>query len=200
MQRAAIGIRMHSGWGVLIAVSESRAIVDRRRIEVIADDLHARHRGNQPYHRAAELGGAAAEQFIAEYTAASDLVAHKILSRTVAELNARGYEVAAGGLLLASGRKLPPLLQILASHPLIHTAEGELFRQIIRRACESLRIPVFPLVERELDNYAGNILGESFGSVRGELAKAGKSLGAPWTADHKAAALAAVLALASLSS
>ena len=195
MKPAAIGLRMHSGWGVLVAASESMEIIERRRIDLIGTDVYAQHRGNQPYHRAAEIGGQKAEKYIAEFTAACDDAAHGVIGQAIADLKLREYKVIAAGLILASGRKLPPLPQILASHPMIHTAEGELFRQIVRRACESLELPVLGLPERELEVFAKKRLGASCEKVLREIATAGKMLGAPWTADHKAAALAAVLAL-----
>jgi len=80
---------------------------------------------------------------LAEYTAESERLAREAISSTLAGLKSRGYEIIAVALLFSAGRKLPPLPQILASHPLIHAAEGELFCQTIRRSCESLAIPVF---------------------------------------------------------
>ena len=47
--------------------------------------------------------------------------------------------IAAFGVL-ASGRTLPALEQILASHPMVHTAEGEFFRKAIREACREIGI------------------------------------------------------------
>src|SRR5947208_2598466 len=50
MKRAAIGIRAHSGWGALVAISGSPGslrIIDRRRV-IVADDAIAGSK--QPYH------------------------------------------------------------------------------------------------------------------------------------------------------
>jgi len=46
----------------------------------------------------------------------------------VADLRGKGYRPVGSALLLASGRPLPKLETILASHALIHTADGEHFR------------------------------------------------------------------------
>src|SRR6266481_1560837 len=118
MKRAALGIRMHSGWGVLVAVSEAIEIVDRRRIVVTNDDGP---RGNQPFHHAEELGLQRAEAFLAQYRAESEHLAREAIEAATKQMTARGYKVTAAALLLASGRSLPALPQILASHPLIHT-------------------------------------------------------------------------------
>jgi len=65
-------------------------------------------------------------------------------------------------MLLASGRALPSLQKILASHALIHTAEGEFFRKIVSESCESCHIPVMGIRERELDKQADATKGCAF--------------------------------------
>jgi hypothetical protein len=192
MKRAAFGIRMHSGWGVMVAVSEATEVIDRRRIAVIADDGP---RGNQPFHYASEIGLLEAEKYLSDYRAESEHLAREEIGTAVKEVNALGYSVAVAAVLQASGRPLPALPQILASHPLIHTAEGELFREIVSSACKSLKIPVVPYRERSLEEIARAALVGSAQSVTQSLVSAGKTLGPPWTADHKAAALAAYVAL-----
>jgi len=192
MKRAALGIRMHSGWGVLVAVSESMDVIDRRRI-VVTDDEGPR--GNQPFHHAEALGLPRAEPFLAKYRSESERFARAAIEAATKELAAKGYSIAAVALLLASGRPLPALAQILASHPLIHTAEGELFREVVSSACQALRIPVARYRERALEDIAKAALASSTANTKQRLADVGKTLGPPWTADHKAAALAAYIAL-----
>jgi hypothetical protein len=56
MKRAALGVRMHSGWGVLVAVcgdAHSLEVIERRRI---ATTDQAMPGAKQPYHYAASLG------------------------------------------------------------------------------------------------------------------------------------------------
>ena len=192
MKRAAFGIRMHSGWGVLVAVSDEIEIIDRRRIAV-TDDKGPR--GNQPFHYARELGLAEAEKYLLQYRAESERMARETIAVAAKELKACGYDVAVIALLLASGRPLPELPQILASHPLIHTAEGELFREVVVQASESLRIPVRRYRERAIEQIAESVLIASTQIALQKLAVAGKKLGPPWTSDHKAAVLAGYVAL-----
>lgn len=180
---------MHSGWGILVAVTGDTAaieILDRRRVVVMDSGLPG---AKQPYHFAAELPPAEAGEFIATSAAASGRLALAALRDIVDELCQRDYQVAGCGLILASGRALPPLAQILASHPLIHTAEGEFFRDAIRQACGRLDIPVAAIREKDLPERAGV-------QKQDTVYRLGKSLGPPWTTDHKAAALAAWMLLA----
>jgi hypothetical protein len=98
-------------------------------------------------------------------------------------------------ILLAAGSNLPALPKILAAHPLIHTAEGEFFRQSFRRAGELLGMEVTGIRERDLDQRARAAFGTKIDSVKREIAGLGSSLGPPWTSDQKNACLAALLVL-----
>ena len=87
------------------------------------------------------------------------------------------------------------LEEILQSHTLVHAAEGTLFRAVIRGASEDLGLDVLQVPGPELVRRAARALGLSKDEVPGFLTQLGRPLGPPWTADHKAATLAAVLAL-----
>jgi hypothetical protein len=195
MKRAALGFRMHSGWGVLVAVSgdaSSVEVVDRRRIVITDATIPG---ATQPYHHAASMGLQESESHIANCAALSKRLALAAIEQVVRELDGRQYRVVGSAVLLASGRALPSLAKILAAHPLIHTAEGEFFRNSIRNACERLKISVEAIRERELEERMKAAFGNSASQMQREIATAGSSIGPPWTKDHKAAALAALLVL-----
>src|SRR5271168_2219476 len=128
MMPAAIGVRMHSGWGALVAVSNSAGgleIVERRRIAVTEPEARG---AIQPYHFAKNLELGEAERFIEECFAASKRLAMEAVREVAEELRGRKYRVVGCAVLLASGRPLPALEKIRGAHPLIHTAEGVFFR------------------------------------------------------------------------
>jgi hypothetical protein len=196
MKRAALGFRMHSGWGVLVAVSgdaNSVELVDRKRIVTMDPGMPG---AKQPYHHAANLSLPEAEKHLANCAAASERLSLTAIGEVVRELNERHYRIAGSVVLLSSGRPLPPLSKILASHPLLHTAEGEFFRNAVRKACEDLKISVTTFSERELDDRAKRAFGNAASRVQHRIASLGTSIGPPWTKDHKAAALAASMILA----
>jgi hypothetical protein len=196
MKRAAIGFRMHSGWGALVAVSHSAEkveIVDRRRILLIEPKIPGT---KQPYHFSENLELPEAEKFLANCFSASQEFALAAIRESVESLRVRQYSVAGAAIILASGRTLPPLPKILASHALIHTAEGEFFREVVWRACQALDIPVKGFRERDLDGCAAVAFGEAAAKTLQQIANGGRSLGPPWTTDQKTAALAALLMLA----
>src|SRR5437588_8692270 len=174
MKRATLGIRMHSGWGILVAVTDGAEVIDRRHITVIGDGMPG---GKQPYHHAEELGLAEAEKYLAAYISECNCLAREEMKAVISAFKTRGYRIATAALVLAAGRTLPALPQILAAHPLIHTAEGELFRQTVRQGCESLSIPVMGYRERDLEGHAKKSLANSASKVLRQLAAAGKTMG-----------------------
>lgn len=195
MTHAALGVRMHSGWGVLVAVSgdpTSMEVADRRRIVVTDPSAPG---AKQPYHHAVELPLRDADRYLAACAASSARLALAELSAAVRELESRRYRIVGATILLASGRPLPPLPDILASHPLLHTAEGEFFRRAVVTACEQSRIAVTGIRGRDLEERASAAFGRTLTRVRRHIATMGRTMGPPWTADHKSAALAASLLL-----
>jgi hypothetical protein len=196
MKQAALGFHMHSGWGVLVAVSRdvnSVELLDRRRIVVADPEVRG---AIQPYHFAVQLEPPEQVEHLAYCATSSARLAATAIAEVVKELDGRHYGVVGASILLASGRALPPLAKILAAHPLIHTAEGEFFRHAAQSACEDLQIPVTTIRVRELDARAKAAFANRAGRVQSSIASLGRSVGPPWTADHKTAALAAALILA----
>jgi hypothetical protein len=190
LQGVTLGLRAHSGWAVLVALggrSVEPVVVERRRLR-LCDDSFPR----QPYHAAEELPAARAEALVARSLATANRLAQEALASAVKDLRAAGREVARAGLLLSSGRPLPAELQaILAAHPLIHTAEGEMYREALRAGCERASIPVLGFRERDILATASTRLALAPETLRARVAALGKPLGPPWRQDEKLAALAA---------
>jgi hypothetical protein len=191
MLRVALGFRMHSGWGVAVALDEQCVAKERWRISLVSDNVPG---GRQPYHYARELGIEKAERFLGEYIALCETAAPAELARIISALGCN-YELAGAGLVLASDRPLPSLPQILSAHPLIHTAEGHLFREVIRRSCGGAGIPVTGIAEKQLGSVLEECFGTNAGKMKQSIERSGRSLGSPWNSDHKQAAIAAAIAL-----
>src|SRR5437588_5517839 len=138
-----------------------------------------------------QLGLSDSESYLANCAAISERMASAAVAEVVRELEGRHYRIVGSAVLLAAGRPLPSLVKILASHPLIHTAEGEFFCNAVRKACEILKIAVTTIRERELDAQAKTTFGKAASQVQHRISTLGISIGPPWTKDHKTAALAA---------
>lgn len=192
----AIGLRVHSGWGALVATSGTPGavqILDRRRIEIANPRIVG---ATQPYHFAARLDLRAAEAHIEKCTAMANRLALDGMDEAVKHLRDLGCHVTGAVILLSAARPVPPLMKILASHAMIHTAEGEFFRDAFRNACEALAIPVTGIRERDLEERAHAAFGKAASHQKKNIADQGRTLGPPWTQDQKAAALAATILLA----
>jgi len=193
MKRAALGVQMHSGWGVLVAVSETPVeILDRRRMVAADPKIPG---AIQPYHFAAQLERSQRQQNLEHCASSSSSLAKIAIAELVGELVARKYRIVGAAVLLASGRTLPALEKILAAHPLIHTAEGEFFRHAVIRACEELHIPVTAIRIRDLDEQLKLSFEKAAIQLQSNIASMGSRIGPPWTKDHKSSALAAALVL-----
>jgi hypothetical protein len=199
MTHAALGLRAHSGWAALVVVAgapRSPAVIDRRRME-IADPQTPE--AKQPYHAAAELELKEADKLIKRCTDGARRLAQRALCAVLEDLRDAGHQVVGCGLLLGSGRPPTPLEATLASHALIHTAEGELFRQVLTHACEQCALRVTGVRERELFARGAAELSVPPDALRRRVTELGRSVGPPWRQDEKYAALVAWLALAAAS-
>ena len=197
MGKAALGLRAHSGWAALVAVVGTRSsieVVDRRRIELSASKAPG---PRQPYHEAEGKKLEKARQIVTRYAEEAGRLATEELRAVLADLKTRGHSVVGCGLLLASGRPLPDLESILASHALIHSADGELFRDAIADAAEKNRLPLLRIKEKEAIGEAASRLRIEAAELQRRVATLGKTVGPPWTQDQKLAAIAAWLALVS---
>ena len=193
-RRAALGFRMHSGWGALVAVSNDGMLEVIERRHIVVAEAHVPG-SKQPYHYAENLGFRQAEQYIAGCSTTSGQLAATAVRELLSQLTKSEYRVQRSAILTASGRALPSLDKILASHALIHTAEGEFFRSIVHTACQEAGLRVTRFRERELEECTKKAFGRQANQVRQRIATLGKRLGAPWTQDEKLAALAAMLVL-----
>jgi hypothetical protein len=195
LARATFGFSVHTGWAAMIAVSgspKSPVILDRRRIEMMGDDA------NNPrfvYHYAAErLTVPAAERFVRDAIEQSRDNAMAALEGAVAELEKKNYQVVASGIIVGNRPLQAKLPDILKSHSLIHTAEGELFRVAVKTAIERMQIRVTEIRARELEPRAAKVLGISPAKVEERLTAIGRAAGRPWSKDQKTSFLAAVVA------
>jgi hypothetical protein len=161
----ALGISVHTGWAACVTVGGTRAapIIDaREEIELLGDDERF------VYHMAADMKRTAAAGFIAK-------AREKALRNAKAALRPLVTKDVVVCAIVAKEGSPGELDDILASHPRLHTAEGCLYRDVLRGACT---VPVHVVSPRSLD----------VGTV-------GKLAPPPWGRDQKLAALAAWRAL-----
>ncbi|HEV8231186.1 MAG TPA: hypothetical protein VGQ75_02470 [Thermoanaerobaculia bacterium] len=194
--RAALGFRPHSGWAALVAVAgtpRAPQILDRRRIDIADREIDG---SLQPYHAAEERQLADARKYLERCERHSRRLAREALRDAIHDLQGNGVDAISCGLLLASGRPLPALTEILASHALIHAADGEHFREAIRAAASELGLPVVAVKEKEIWARASGEMRIPTAELQQLVSSMRKAFGPPWTQDQKLAALSAWLAIA----
>ncbi|HWG39004.1 MAG TPA: hypothetical protein VN658_00540 [Candidatus Acidoferrales bacterium] len=196
MKTAAIGVSVHSGWGAVVAIAGAQGkeeVLLRRRLVIIDSKMSG---AAQPYHYVVKKEIHTAETYLNRCVAESGQLAFKSFTRISAELHEEGFMLKAAVVLLSSARPLPNLEAILSSHALIHTAEGEFFRQVFRGAFEQMNIPVTGIRTCDLNGRALKTFAKVAPDIQKRIDGMGRSLGPPWTKDEKVAALAAAIVLA----
>jgi hypothetical protein len=78
---------------------------------------------------------------------------------------------------------------------LIHTADGELFREALLHASGRCGLHDFRIKEKELLDHAGQVLRLKGADLMGRVTDLGRPFGSPWSQNEKFATLAAWLAL-----
>ena len=194
-KQAALGFRAHSGWTALIAVCVDRgspAVLARRRVHLVETFTYE---FRQPYHTAKKMPPDEGREFISRMQEEARRLAYRAICDVQSELQKQGLKLTRCGLLLASGKALPVLDTILASHALIHTADGELFREALLHASARCGLRDFRVKEREVLDLAGRAFRLKPADIMRRVTELGRSLGSPWSQDEKFATMAAWLAL-----
>jgi hypothetical protein len=150
----------------------------------------------QPYHAVQGLPIGEAEKRLLAHAAAAERMAHESIERVVGALAGGGHRVIGVGILESAGRKGSSLAAILASHALVHTADGDHFRSALAAAAARCGLAAVRVGARGLDAEAAGAIGRAPEALRRALAELGREAGPPWGADQKAAALLAWLVLA----
>src|SRR6266446_10582366 len=195
-KQAAVGFRVHSGWSAVVAVSLEKGapvVLARQRVHLV-DTFTYEFR--QPYHSAEKMLAGQGREFIEGVRDEARRLAYRAVRELESRAQEQGVKLTRCGLLLASGRPLPGLEKILVSHALIHTADGELFREALLHASARCGLRDFRIKEKELLDRAEPVLRLKSAELMGKVTELGRPFGAPWSQDEKFATVAAWLALA----
>jgi hypothetical protein len=148
------------------------------------------------YHAAAQLDDLAAAQRLVEAARAEAMEHAGVAMHSLQAALPAGHRLPTAGIVQSNARLPDSPEAILRAHPLLHTAEGVLFRKVLAQACGDLRLPVLGVPSRELGAAAAALLGVDPGELPVWLAAAGRGLGRPWGKDEKDALQVATRALA----
>jgi hypothetical protein len=187
----AIGCRVKSGWAMTVLLAgpvDSPRVLDRRRIELsdpsVPDTI-------QPYHAGLHTERTESDS-VEQLTELVARWAHQELAGLVRAYRAMGHQPTRIGIVV--GSIIDPET-IANPHIRAHAREGRLFRTVVEMAAKRLGIVSDVLVERELYATAASTFGGSSGRLQRAAAELGRTVGRPWAAPEKTAAVAAWLAL-----
>jgi hypothetical protein len=193
---AAIGFRAHTGWAALVIVAEGVAppeILFRGRAELA--DPSGRVRKNV-YHASRGLEASAAADLVeaGERIAAEQAAA--ALEQTLRRAADEGAAVRLCAVVVGTRTNQPPLESILASHALVHAAEGRLYQRALLQSAESRGLDTFAIAKRSIWEQGEAALGVAQDELQRRIDELRREIGPPWAQDQKLAALAAWIALA----
>jgi hypothetical protein len=202
----AIGFRIKSGYAIAIVLAgsaKSPTVVARRIVE-LSDPAVAETK--QPYH---DGFGTEHEdpREIARRVKIIERCTKQAVARLIGEVRSatpsdgvRGAKALAGRSSLRAGLVVGSVIdpqKVGSPHIRAHANEGKLFRTVVEDALRLHGIACDVIVEKQLADRAASGLRRSDGEIKKTLAAFGKTIGGPWRAEEKAAAIAAWLALES---
>lgn len=193
---AVFGCRVHSGWAAVVVVgfpAKAPVVLDRQRI-INADRTIPGSK--QPYHYVETWPLPKAQAHLDRCNRSTRQMTQQAFEALMEAMRANGHTLSGCAVLTASGRPVPSLAEALSSHAMLHTAEGEFYRNAIIEASQRCGVPVTRIREKELLSRAEESLALAPADVPMRLTELGRGLGPPWSQDEKLAALAAWLVLA----
>lgn len=191
-----LGFAPHSGWAAVVVIGGTPGnplVLARERLELTEATLPG---AKQPYHAIEGLPLAQAAARLAKFQASAAMRATSGVRTLVEIARAAGIEPIAAGILDSSGHAGRSLATILASHALIHTADGNHFREALAAACAAAKLPCTRIRQRDLSREAAEVLQRAPEALTATVAGLARDVGSPWGADQKGAALIAWLLLA----
>jgi hypothetical protein len=187
----ALGFKPHTGWAIAVTIGGDAAnpvVFDRRRVALCPDDLP-----RQVYHHAQGLSPARAVRAVVDVEDAVDITSNLVLEELAGQAATHGDLVAVG--IVGEPRDVPDLKHVLASHALLHLAEGELYRSALDEAAQERGLRVSLMQPKGTLELAANALGVPAAAFGATLTGLRRALGPPWQADHREAAAAGLVAL-----
>jgi hypothetical protein len=184
-------LNVRTGRAVVVAVGgsvDAPEVLGKTRIEVATT-----FEEGAVFHMGQEMPLEKARAFIRDSEVRFVERARVALKAFISELGAR---IVGAGMAAGPAKTLPPFETILKAHPLVHAAEGELYRRVFAGAAAALGAEPTRVAADALASRAASAAGLTPAKVTARLAVMGKASGKPWAAEQKQAALAAWLALA----
>lgn len=180
-----IGVSDHGGWAVLVTVASDGTLLDRRRVELVDDDLP----GLPHHHEGQLLPMDTAVALVERVRASAERHAVRALDAVAAAVP---YIL---GIALRACPPLPPTIpERIKGYRSRNVADWVMYRQALAFAAEKRGWPIHWFDPKKVLGPAATALRvESFDD---HFLRMRKTVGPPWNNDHKLAMAAAIVATA----
>ncbi len=177
-----VGVSDHGGWAILVTAARDGRLLDRRRVELVDDDLPA-----IPHHHEAQVLPLAEGVALVERVRAS---AERYAAVALAAVSSDVPHVL--GIALRERQPLPPTIaERINDRGARNVADWVMYREALARAAAARAWPVYWYDPKSVFNAASRALGIDFGGYFRTLRK---TVGPPWNRDHELAMAAAIVA------
>jgi hypothetical protein len=179
-----VGISDHGGWAVLVTVAADGALLDRRRVELVDEDLpkipHHSEGQSLPIDQAVAL----VERVRLSAEAHAKLCLHAV---------AHSVPVRIRGVALRECQSLPATVaERIKDYRAQNVADWVMYRKALAAAAEAFGWAVHWYDSRKVFDAAGQAL--HVDDIEAHFLRLRRSVGPPWSRDHKLAMAAAIVA------
>jgi hypothetical protein len=185
-----IGVSDHGGWAVLVTAAGDGTLLDRRRVELVDEDLP-----KIPHHSEAQrLPMDQAVALVERVRESAERHAKLVLEAVAATLPAG---IVVRGVALRQCPALPPTIaERIHDYRAQNVADWVMYRQALAAAAEARGWAVHWYDAHKVLAAAGEALG--IGDLEAHFVELRRSIGPPWSKDHKLAMAAAIVAARAL--
>jgi hypothetical protein len=181
---AIIGVSDHNGWAVLVTATRAGTLLDRRRVELVDEDLPS-----LPHHHDAQ--GLPLEEGVALVERVR-LSAERRAKRALDAVST-SVPLRIAGIALRECPPLPPTVaERLRNYRAQNVADWVMYRKALAGAAEALGWAIHWFNAKKAFDAASNALGGA--DLEAHFIRVRKSVGPPWDKDHKIAMAAAIVA------
>lgn len=182
-----IGVSDHGGWAVLVTVAADGTLLDRRRVELVDDDLP-----KIPHHSEAQrLPLEEAVALVERVRMSAERHSKLVLEAVAMTLGARA---SIRGIALRQCPELPATVaERIKDYRAQNVADWVMYRKALAAAAESLGWSVHWYDAKKVLHAASEAL--RIKDVEIHFLRIRNSIGPPWNQDHRIAMAAAIVAV-----
>jgi hypothetical protein len=183
--RGIIGVSDHGGWAVLVTVAGDGTLLDRRRVELVDEDLP-----KIPHHSEAQALPLDEAVALVERVRASAEQHAKLCLDAVATTVTRRIL----GVALRECPGLPPTIaERIKDYRAQNLADWVMYRKALAAAAEARGWTVYWYDAKKVFDAAKEAL--RIEDLDAHFVQLRKAIGPPWSKDHKVAMAAAIMAV-----